>query len=348
MGARRAPRSSSPRPIARPGTPRHQRLPGREGHAGLHGGQDRGQARHPRLGHRRAALRGLPGARAQRLGEVGQGFKIALATLDGGRIGIAAQAVGIAAAAYEAAVAYARERQELRRADRPAPDGAVDARRHGDRDRGGAPAHPARGVAQGPGAALRRTEAAMAKLFASETAMRVTTDAIQVHGGYGFIKEYQVERHFRDAKITQIYEGTSQIQKLVVARHLLAERRRRRPEGARGHGRRQGALGARRATAVRRAHAGARRPLRDALRHPGAAALHAGGSGRAGATRTSSATPASSRSPAGRIRRCTAGGSGPCGCSPGFGRPEDTNAPLQVPPRSRARPGSPPPSTCPP
>jgi alkylation response protein AidB-like acyl-CoA dehydrogenase len=64
-------------------------------------------------------------------------------------------------------------------------------------------------------------EAAMAKLFASETAMRVTTDAIQVHGGYGFIKEYQVERHFRDAKITQIYEGTSQIQKLVIARHLL-------------------------------------------------------------------------------------------------------------------------------
>jgi alkylation response protein AidB-like acyl-CoA dehydrogenase len=63
----------------------------------------------------------------------------------------------------------------------------------------------------------------MAKLFASETAMRVTTDAIQVHGGYGFIKEYQVERHFRDAKITQIYEGTSQIQKLVVARHLLAD-----------------------------------------------------------------------------------------------------------------------------
>ena len=61
----------------------------------------------------------------------------------------------------------------------------------------------------------------MAKLFAAETAMRVTTDAIQVHGGYGFIKEYQVERYFRDAKITQIYEGTSQIQKLVVARHLL-------------------------------------------------------------------------------------------------------------------------------
>ena len=67
-----------------------------------------------------------------------------------------------------------------------------------------------------------RTAAAMAKLFAAETAMRVTTDAVQIHGGYGFIKEYTVERHFRDAKITQIYEGTSQIQKLVIARHLLA------------------------------------------------------------------------------------------------------------------------------
>ena len=66
-------------------------------------------------------------------------------------------------------------------------------------------------------------EASMAKLFASEMAMRVTTDAIQVHGGYGYITEYQVERHFRDAKITQLYEGTSQIQKLVIARHLLGE-----------------------------------------------------------------------------------------------------------------------------
>ena len=65
-------------------------------------------------------------------------------------------------------------------------------------------------------------EASMAKLFAAEAAMKITTDAIQVHGGYGFIKEYGVERHFRDAKITQIYEGTSQIQKLVIARHLLA------------------------------------------------------------------------------------------------------------------------------
>jgi butyryl-CoA dehydrogenase len=158
---------------------------------------------------------------ANRLGEVGQGFRIALGTLDGGRIGIAAQAVGIATAAYEAALAYARERKSF-----GVPIGqhqmvqwmladmatAIEAARLLTlraawlKDSGGT---------FGP-------EAAMAKLFASETAMRVTTDAIQVHGGYGFIREYQVERHFRDAKITQIYEGTSQIQKLVIARHLLS------------------------------------------------------------------------------------------------------------------------------
>jgi butyryl-CoA dehydrogenase len=157
---------------------------------------------------------------SQRLGEVGQGFKIALDTLDGGRIGIAAQAVGIAVAAYEAALAYARERKSF-----GVPIGqhqmvqwmladmaiAIEAarlltRRAAWRKDSGAP---------------YGAEAAMAKLCAAEKAMRVTTDAIQVHGGYGFIKEYQVERYFRDAKITQIYEGTSQIQKLVIARHLL-------------------------------------------------------------------------------------------------------------------------------
>jgi butyryl-CoA dehydrogenase len=158
---------------------------------------------------------------ANRLGEPGQGFKIALAALDAGRIGVAAQAIGIAVAAYEAAAAYARERKSF-----GVPIGqhqmvqwmvadmatAIEAarlltRRAAWRKDSGAP---------------YGAEAAMAKLFASEMAMKVTTDAIQVHGGYGFIKEYQVERHFRDAKITQIYEGTSQIQKLVIARHLLA------------------------------------------------------------------------------------------------------------------------------
>ncbi len=158
---------------------------------------------------------------SSRLGEEGQGFRIAMTTIDGGRIGIGAQAVGIAVAAYEAAVAYARERKSF----------GVPIGQHqmvqwmlADMATGIEAARlltlraaclKDRGEPFGP-------EAAMAKFFASETAMRVATDAVQVHGGYGFIKEYQVERHFRDAKITQIYEGTSQIQKLVIARHLLS------------------------------------------------------------------------------------------------------------------------------
>jgi butyryl-CoA dehydrogenase len=160
---------------------------------------------------------------ANRLGAEGEGFKIAMAALDGGRIGIAAQAVGIARAALEAAVAYARERRSF-----GVPIGqhqqiqwmladmatAVDAARlltwraAAQKDRG-----------QPYGLA-----ASMAKLYASETAMRVATDAVQVHGGYGYMKEYPVERFFRDAKITQIYEGTSQIQRLVIGRSLLEDR----------------------------------------------------------------------------------------------------------------------------
>ena len=157
----------------------------------------------------------------QRLGDEGQGFKIAMTTLDGGRIGIAAQAVGIAVAAYEAALTYARERksfgvpigqhQMVQWMLADMATGIEAARLLTLR----AASLKDRGEAYGP-------QAAMAKLFASEMAMRVATDAVQTHGGYGFIKEYQVERHFRDAKITQIYEGTSQIQKLVIARHLLA------------------------------------------------------------------------------------------------------------------------------
>jgi len=157
---------------------------------------------------------------AHRLGDEGQGFAIAMSTLDGGRIGIAAQAVGIAAAAYDASVGYARERKSF-----GVPIGQHQMVQWMLAD-----------MAVGLDAARLLTwraawlkdagqphgaEASMAKLFAAETAMRITTDAIQVHGGYGFIREYQVERHFRDAKITQIYEGTSQIQKLVIARHLL-------------------------------------------------------------------------------------------------------------------------------
>jgi butyryl-CoA dehydrogenase len=158
---------------------------------------------------------------AHRLGEEGEGFKIAMSTLDGGRIGIAAQAVGIAAAAYEASVAYARERKSF-----GVPIGQHQMVQWMLADM--ATALEAARLLTLRAAWLKDTgqaygaEASMAKLFASEMAMRVTTDAVQVHGGYGFIKEYPVERHFRDAKITQIYEGTSQIQKLVIARRLLA------------------------------------------------------------------------------------------------------------------------------
>jgi alkylation response protein AidB-like acyl-CoA dehydrogenase len=157
---------------------------------------------------------------ANRLGAEGQGFHIALATLDGGRIGIAAQAVGIAAGAFQRSVAYARERKAF-----GVPIGqhqmvqwmiadmatAID----------GARLMTLKAAALKDARAPFTKEASMAKLFAAETAMKVATDAVQVHGGYGYIREAEVERYFRDAKITQIYEGTSQIQKLVIAREVL-------------------------------------------------------------------------------------------------------------------------------
>lgn len=157
-----------------------------------------------------------------RLGEEGQGFKIAMQTLDGGRNGIAAQAVGIAQGALDAATAYAKERVQF-----------------------GKPI----GMQQGIGfkladmatkveasrlltyqAAWRESvglpygkESAMSKLFAGDTAMEVTTEAVQVFGGYGYTKDYPVERYMRDAKITQIYEGTNEIQRLVISKMLLAD-----------------------------------------------------------------------------------------------------------------------------
>ena len=157
---------------------------------------------------------------ASRIGEEGQGFHLALATLDGGRIGIAAQAVGIAAGAYERSVAYARERKAF-----GVPIGqhqmvqwmladmatAID----------GARLMTLKAATLKDARKPYTKEASMAKLFAAETAMKVATDAVQVHGGYGYIREAEVERYFRDAKITQIYEGTSQIQKLVIAREVL-------------------------------------------------------------------------------------------------------------------------------
>ena len=159
---------------------------------------------------------------ANRLGEEGDGFKIAMQTLDGGRIGIAAQALGIAQAAYEAAVSYSKERQAF---GHPIADfqglqwmlADMHVRIESARLLTYQAAHlKDRGVPFSK-------EAAMAKLYASEAAMWVTTKAIQVHGGYGYSREYAVQRYFRDAKITEIYEGTSEIQRLVIARHILRD-----------------------------------------------------------------------------------------------------------------------------
>ncbi|HQQ93977.1 MAG TPA: acyl-CoA dehydrogenase [Bacteroidia bacterium] len=156
-----------------------------------------------------------------RIGEDGFGFKFAMKTLTGGRIGIASQALGIASGAYELALAYSKERKafgkeiskhqaiQFKLADMAT---RIDAARllifkaawlkdqHLPLDK----------------------EGAMAKVFASETAMWVTTEAVQVHGGYGYVKEYHVERLMRDAKITQIYEGTSEVQRIVISRAVLA------------------------------------------------------------------------------------------------------------------------------
>ena len=161
-----------------------------------------------------------------RLGEEGEGFKIAMSTLDGGRIGIAAQAVGIATEAYEAALGYAKARKAFGRpiaefqairfylADM-ATD--VDAARLLTRR-----AAAAKDAVRARGGRYS-LEAAIAKLFAAEMAQRVTTRALQIHGGYGYTKEYPVERNFRDARITEIYEGTSEIHRLIIAREIFRD-----------------------------------------------------------------------------------------------------------------------------
>ena len=158
------------------------------------------------------------------VGEEGQGFTIALAALDGGRLGIAACSVGLAQAALDAAVAFARERasssggrSSSSRAcsscwptwpRRSRPPGACTARPPGLRDAG----------------EDSSMAASMAKLFASDTAMRVTTDAVQIHGGYGYMQEYPVERYMREAKALQIVEGTNQVQRMVIGRQLAEGR----------------------------------------------------------------------------------------------------------------------------
>jgi len=154
------------------------------------------------------------------LGKEGDGFKIALGTLDGGRIGIAAQAVGIAQAALDESIEYAKQRQQFGR-----PIAKFQAIQWMIADMA-TKIEAARYLVYN--AAYKKDqgerygkEAAMAKLFASETAMEVVIKAVQVHGGYGYTKEYTVERLFRDAKITEIYEGTSEVQRMVIAGSLL-------------------------------------------------------------------------------------------------------------------------------
>jgi len=156
------------------------------------------------------------------IGEEGQGFKIALATLDVGRIGIASQALGISQGALERAVQYAKEREQFGKpigmfqgvgfkladmATRVDASRLMVYRAAWLKDQG-------KPIGE---------KASMAKMYASDTAMFVTNEAIQVHGGYGYVREFEVERMMRDAKITQIYEGTNEIQRLVISRHLLAD-----------------------------------------------------------------------------------------------------------------------------
>lgn len=158
--------------------------------------------------------------KANRIGEDGFGFKFAMKTLSGGRIGIASQALGIASGAYELALQYSKERKafgkeiskhqiiQFKLADMAT---RIEAAR----------------LLIFKAAWLKDQhlaldkESAMAKVFASETAMWVTTEAVQIHGGYGYVKEYHVERLMRDAKITQIYEGTSEVQRIVISRQVL-------------------------------------------------------------------------------------------------------------------------------
>ena len=155
-----------------------------------------------------------------RLGDEGGGFRVAMGAIDASRINVAAQAVGIARAGLEASLAYARDRQQFGRAisDFQAVQWMLaDMATQVDAAR--LLAYRA-AFLKNQGLPYLK-EAAMAKLFAAETAMSVTTKAVQIHGGYGYIKDYPVERYFRDAKITEIYEGTSEMQRMTIAKQLI-------------------------------------------------------------------------------------------------------------------------------
>ena len=156
---------------------------------------------------------------SQRLGEEGDGFKIAMNTLDGGRIGISAQALGITQGALDLSIAYAKERVQFGKTI-----SKFQAIRHMLADMA-TEIEAARLLVYNAAFAKDTkprysVEAAMAKLYAAETAMRVTTKAVQIHGAYGYTKRTIVERLMRDAKITEIYEGTSEVQRMVISAYL--------------------------------------------------------------------------------------------------------------------------------
>jgi alkylation response protein AidB-like acyl-CoA dehydrogenase len=160
-----------------------------------------------------------------RLGNEGDGFKIAMKALDGGRIGIAAQSVGVAQAAFDAAVKYAKKREQFGR-----PISKFQGLRWMIADMA-TEIEAARQLMLSAAAMKDRGEkiivqASIAKLFASEMVNRVTAKALQIHGGYGFIKDYPVERFYRDARVFTIYEGTSEIQRVVISNHILKDKRR--------------------------------------------------------------------------------------------------------------------------
>lgn len=159
---------------------------------------------------------------SNRLGPVGEGFRVAMSALDNGRIGVGAQALGIARAAFEEALSYARGRKQFGRA---LVDFEAVRLRLAEMDTEiqaakllvyRAAYRKDQGLPYGP-------QASMAKLYASEMATRVTHAAIQIHGGYGYVKEYPVERYYRDARVTEIYEGTSEMQRIVIARSVLSK-----------------------------------------------------------------------------------------------------------------------------
>lgn len=157
---------------------------------------------------------------ANRIGAEGEGFRFAMKTLDGGRIGIAAQALGIAQACLDASISYSKQRKAF---DRPIAELQAIQFKIADMATNIAAAR----MMILKAAALKDSgepfgqEAAMAKLFASKVAVQSALEAIQIHGGYGYVQEYLVERYLRDAKITEIYEGTSEIQRIVISRSLL-------------------------------------------------------------------------------------------------------------------------------